>query len=162
MGARSTTTRAVKWMLCGCCLALATMAWSMEAGKTAQGLAFTSGGVSIEELSAMHAKRESYNLWVVTAALGSGAHLADVRLVIRDDKSRVVFDRRLQGPWLFIDLPLGRYELEASAGKESQKRITTIHQGDLHQTFFYFATGDELSPEYRSPFPGSPYAAKRP
>lgn len=154
--------RAVAGALAGASLVFASMtAWPMHSGNTAQGLAFATGGVSKEELATLYAARDKYNLWIVTAALGSGAHLADVRVVIRDAKGQVAYDGRLQGPWLFINLPLGRYEIEAAVGKESHKRITTIHAGDLHQAFFYFATGDELSPEYRSPFPGSPYAGKR-
>lgn len=153
--------RRARWIVAGVSLALASMAWSMQSGKTPQGRAFATGGVSVEELTALHAGRTGYNLWVVTAALGSGAHLADARVVIRDAKGQTAFDSRLHGPWLFISLPLGRYEIEATLGKESHKSVTTIHSGDLHQAFFYFTTGDQVSPENRSPFPGSPYAGKR-
>lgn len=156
------TLRAAKWILAGCTLALASQAGAMLAGKTAQGHAFVTGGVSKEELVELHSRRDAYNLWVVTAAMGSGAHLADVRVVIRDDKGQAVFDQKLHGPWLFIQLPLGRYEVEASLGKESHKRTTTLHRGDLHQAFVYFATGDDVAPGYRSPFPGNPYGVKKP
>lgn len=159
---RRATKCAVAWLVAAGGLALATTAWSMQAGKTAQGYEFTTGGVSTEELTSLHAGRAKYNLWVVTAAMGSGAHLADVRVVIRDAKGKPAFEGNLHGPWLFINLPLGRYEIEASIGKETHKSVTTIHKGDLHQAFFYFATGDELSPGNRSPFPGNPYSGKKP
>ena len=72
-----------------------------------------SGGVSDGELQSLYAKREQFSLWVITAAKKSGAYLADVRLKVSDSKQRVVFDRKLDGPWLLIDLPLGRYQMEA-------------------------------------------------
>lgn len=141
-----------------CCgIALAASAWSMQSGATPQGMRYASGGVSHEELTALHAQKDGYSLWVITAALRTGAHLADVRVAIRDDKKQLVFDRRLDGPWLLIELPLGRYEVEASLGNEVQKRATTIHRGDHHQAFFYFNTGDTVSPEQTPPFERSPY-----
>jgi hypothetical protein len=98
---------------------------------------------------------------VITAALRTGAHLADVRVSIRDAKKQLVFDGRLEGPWLFIDLPLGRYDIEASYNNETQKRATTIHRGDHHQAFFYFNTGDIVSPEHVPPFERNPYGGTK-
>jgi hypothetical protein len=141
--------------------ACAAAAWSMQSGYTPQGLAFASGGVSDEELVALHAKRDTYSLWVVTAALTSGAHLADVSIKIRDANQRTVFSGQLDGPWLFIDLPLGRYEVEAALAGQLQKRATTIHRGDHHQMFFYFNTGDEVAPAPRGPFDANPYDGQR-
>lgn len=153
---------ATAWLVAVGGLALSAAAGSMQTGKTAQGHEFTTGGISTEELTSLHAGRAKYNLWVVTAAMGSGAHLADVRVVIRGPNGKPAFEGNLHGPWLFINLPLGRYEIEASIGNETHKSVTTIHKGDLHQAFFYFATGDQLSPGNRSPFPGNPYAQKKP
>jgi Na+-transporting NADH:ubiquinone oxidoreductase subunit NqrA len=131
-----------------------------QAGVTKQGRPFVSGGVSTEELVALHGKREAYSLWVVTAAKRSGAHLSDAVVKITDASKNTVFDGRLVGPWLFVDLPLGRYDVEARFNGESQKRVTTIHSGDLHQALFYFDVPAEVSPEWQSPFPRGPYTGK--
>jgi hypothetical protein len=122
-------------------------------------MAYASGGVSIEELRAMHQRREGFSLWVITAAR-SGAHLANARVTIRDASQRVVFDGRLDGPWLFIDLPLGRYEVAATVGGQTQTRWSTIHPEDRHQVFFYFDTGDLVSPDVPQQFPGNPYGGR--
>jgi hypothetical protein len=143
------------------CAACAAAAWSMQSGRTPQGLAYASGGVSDEELVALHAKRDAYSFWVVTAALTSGAHLAEVSIKIRDASQRTVFSGQLDGPWLFIDLPLGRYEVEAALAGQIQKRFTTIHRGDRHQMFFYFNTGDNVAPAPRGPFETNPYDGQR-
>jgi hypothetical protein len=131
-------------------------ALAIQAGKTPQGAAYISGGVSYEELRALHEKRDAYSLWVVTAVSKSGAHLANVLVTVRDSANNVVFNRRLDGPWLFIDLPLGRYQVEAAMNGTAQQRTTTIHAGDHHQVFFYFDTGDEVSTE-RQPLERNPY-----
>jgi hypothetical protein len=131
---------------------------AVKAGKTAQGLAYATGGVSHSELVELHGTRDNYSLWVTTAAMKSGAYLADVRIVVRDLARRtVVFDDQLEGPWLFVNLPLGRYEVEASLHGESHKRQTTIHAGDHHQVMIYFDTRDEVAPEYERPFANNPY-----
>ncbi len=61
-------------------LALALRAWALDSGSNAQGWPYVSGGVGDEELQQLHAQRHNFNLWLVTAAKGSGAHLADVLL----------------------------------------------------------------------------------
>jgi hypothetical protein len=137
--------------------AFAAGAGAIQSGRTPQGLTYASGGVTHEDLQALHASRGAFSLWVVTAATKTGAHLADVQLTIRDSAGRVVLDERMEGPWLFVDLPLGRYEVQARLDGRDQKRRTTIHRGDRHQLFFYFDTGDDVSPDHRPPFAGNPY-----
>jgi hypothetical protein len=149
--------KTARWILACAAMAVAAGAWPMHHGITPQGLPYVSGGVSHEELSELHGGRERYSLWVITAALRTGAHLADVRVSIRDEKKQIVFDGRLEGPWLFIDLPLGRYVIDASYNNETHQRATTIHRGDHHQAFFYFNTGDAVSTEQMPPFERNPY-----
>jgi hypothetical protein len=85
-----------------------------------------------------------------------------VRVRIREaDGGMRVLEHVMDGPWLFADLPLGRYEIEAilldeRLGRlEIQRSSTTIHSGDHHQMLLYFSTGDEVG-EDRAPLPGNP------
>src|SRR5262245_12907387 len=96
----------------------AVPASAMTRGTTTDGMAFLVGGIGSDEIVAMQAERPKYRLWVVTATRPHGAHLADVQVrVVRADGA-VVFDQKLEGPWLLLDLPPGRYEVEASFGEE--------------------------------------------
>lgn len=114
-------------------------------GAAANGAAFLEGGVGRTEIEAIEAERGKYSLWIITAVRTSGAYLADVKLRITDDRGQVVLQRQLQAPWLLIDLPLGRYEIEASYEGQVQRRTTAIHPGDHHQAVFHFdAEGDML------------------
>jgi hypothetical protein len=136
-------------------------ALATQSGKTAQGVDYLSGGVSHEELRTLHERRNAYSLWVITAASKSGSHLTDVLVTVRDSAHRVVYSGPPDGPWLFINLPLGRYQVEAALNGKAQQRTTTIHRGDHHQVFFYFDTGDEVSEENRPPFDGNPYSGQK-
>jgi hypothetical protein len=148
---------ALRPILAVAALALTGLAWSVETGSTAQGRPYVSGGVSNEELQDLHAAREKFSLWVITAARRSGAYLSDVQVNVKDAKRRIVFDGRLDGPWLFVDLPLGRYDIEATFEAETQKKTTTIHAGDHHQALFYFNVAAEVSPEGEKPVPANVY-----
>jgi hypothetical protein len=95
----------------------------------------------------MESEKGKYSLWIITAARTSGAHLADVNVTIVNAKGEQVFERRLEGPWLMIDLPLGRYEIRARVGQEQKSRATTIHAGDHHQVVFHFDVEGDVLPK---------------
>jgi hypothetical protein len=116
--------------------ALASSACALDEGRTEQGFTYVSGGVSLDEREALQAQRTQHSLWVMVAMAGSGAYTGDVHILIRDAAGRTVFDRDLDGPWLFIDLPRGRYSVEAVWAEGRQQRRTEIHAGDHHQIVF--------------------------
>jgi hypothetical protein len=122
-------------------------AFALSEEKSPQGWAFLDGGVSRSEIESMDAEKGKYSLWIITAARVSGAYLADVDVSIADEKGAKVFERRLQGPWLFIDLPLGRYEVSGRVGQKTVSRVTTIHPGDHHQMVLYFDVPAEVLPK---------------
>ncbi|MFL6630605.1 MAG: hypothetical protein ACJ8G1_29495 [Vitreoscilla sp.] len=135
--------------------ALTVLAWACAAsqavaatqGQSPQGWAFIEGGIGQTETESMESERGKYSLWIMTASRTSGAHLADVEVTIVDGNGEAVFQRRLEGPWLMIDLPLGRYEVRSRYAQEAQSRITTIHPGDHHQIVFYFNVEAEVLPK---------------
>ena len=136
---------------------------ALQRGTSAAGVEYASGGVSHEEQLALHAERLNHSFWLTTAARRTGAHLAGVRVRIRETGSnRLVLEHVMDGPWLFAALPLGRYEVEAILHAEDlgrievQRGITTIHAGDHHQMLLYFSTSDEVG-EDTKPMPGNPY-----
>ena len=143
--------RISRWLACaGALLALAAAApaaFAEASGRTALGGAYVSGGIGEGEIAALEAQRDKYSLWVITAAKVSGAYLADVRVRITDAKKAVVLDHTMAGPWLLVDLPLGRYEVEASYQGQSLTRPTTIHAGDRHQIVFYFDVPADVLPK---------------
>lgn len=152
-----TALRARGMVLLACATGVAGVAGAVQLGRTASGRPFATGGVSMDERQALHARRGDYDLWVVTAVSKSGAYLANVRLRVRDAQGRTEFDGPLDGPWLFIDLAPGRHELEAVHAGQTQRRTTTIRSGERRQVFFYFDTGDEVGAERVGPASGNPF-----
>jgi len=151
-------------------VALTLGAWfpaalATERGIAPSGVAWASGGVSHSELQDLHARRQDYTFWLTTAALRSGAHLADVQVRIQRVGSTAdtpVLACTMSGPWLFANLPPGRYVVEAryqADGGPAQVRrgITTLHAGDRRQMVLYFDTGDEVGLESTPAFPRNPY-----
>lgn len=128
-------------------IASASPVLALTRGASSQGWAFLAGGVGRGEIDSMEAERGKYSLWIITAARLSGAYLADVEISITNDTGATVFERRLEGPWLMVDLPLGRYEVQARVGQESQRRVTTIHRGDHHQMVFHFSVDADVLPK---------------
>jgi hypothetical protein len=141
-------------------LALAAMllcpmwpAAAIDEGRTREGLAYVTGGITLEERETLQKSRGDYSLWLTTAYAKSGAFLSDVRVVVRGSKGQTLFDRTIVGPWLFLKLPLGRYEIEAHYGGSERKARTTIHPGDHHQVFLYFDSREPDTPDspHRTP-----------
>ena len=141
-------------------------AFGVEHGRTASGYETLSGGISPGDRVKMHAQRDHYSLWVATVAKPSGAYLADVDLRIVNAKTQaVVLDRQMEGPWLFVKLPAGQYNLSATFhaadGAPTQtlnSQVAIANQG-LRQAVLRFDSNATVGPEMRSPFNGNPFAA---
>ncbi|MDH4060690.1 MAG: hypothetical protein OEU94_07745 [Aquincola sp.] len=133
-------------------------------GKTDDGFAFLSGGITVKDRTTMYAERDRYRLWVATVAKVSGAYLSDAQLrIVSLDGKRVVLERTMDGPWFLIDLPKGRYEITATSRPEGADAAQTetarvsIPAAGLRQAVFRFASSAQVSPEMESPFKGNPF-----
>lgn len=122
--------------------ALAALALSanaaIERGNVA-GVAYAMGGIGLGERSELQAQRGQYNLWVSTAAR-SGAYLANVELrIVEESSGRVLLEGTMNGPWLFADLPPGRYTIEAktASGGQSLKRQVRVQKGLRHEVLHF-------------------------
>lgn len=135
-------------------------------GRTDAGVAILSGGNTVDDRVVMHAERDRYSLWVATVARPSGAYLSDVRLRITNlaDKS-VAFERTLEGPWLMLALPAGKYELTATfrdEGARQDQTLTsrvTVAKAGQRQAVLRFDSTAEVSTEANGPFKGNPFGA---
>jgi hypothetical protein len=93
-------------------------------GKTAQGFPYLSGGVGSDERDALEERGKGFNLKLVFAER-RGPFLADVRIVIADGKGAEVISLASAGPWFYIQLPPGRYNVKA-VYKEQAKEIRNL------------------------------------
>lgn len=121
-------------------------ALAVTEGKTAQGEPYVSGGIALGEREALEQRRAAFSLWIATAAKKTGSYLADARVIVTDEAGKTVLDTKLDGPWLLVNLKLGRYTVQASLRNQTQRKTTTIHPGDHHEMLFYFDLEVEVLP----------------
>lgn len=76
------------------------------------------GGVSEEERDALLQQAGSYNLWLVFAEQGTGNYLANVQVALSDARGEPLLDVVTDGPWLFAQLPPGRYTVRTGMGHD--------------------------------------------
>lgn len=148
---------------------LCATAAALHSGTSPTGVAYVSGGVGHDEQQALQARRADHSFWLTTAVRRTGAHLSGVLVRIREaDSGLLVLDHRMDGPWLFAKLPVGRYEIEATLqdlrlGRiEVQRGTTTIHPGDRHQLLLYFDTGEAIGEREPGSVPPNPYGGEKP
>jgi hypothetical protein len=122
---------------------------SMTDGRTSQDRPFVSGGVSLDELADLRTKQPFFSHSLLTAARGSGAHLAGVRVRIVDGEGKPVLETEMDGPYLLVDLLPGKYQLEAVNEGETQKRALTLRQGNPQRVVLYFKSDAEVSPDLK-------------
>ncbi len=138
-------------------------------GTSASGVAYVSGGVTIDERKALYAMRAQYNLWVATVAKPSGAYLSDARLRITDlSDQRVVIEQTMYGPWFFSMLPPGRYEVSGTVFTEGTDTLQTIAAevrivgGTTRQAVLRFPSAAIVGAEAGAAFGGNPFGASAP
>ena len=121
-------------------------AGAMVRGTMDSGRPFVSGGIGSDEVAALKLERNQYGLAILTAAKGTGAFLADIHIRITDAHASLLLETVMDGPWLLVDLPAGRYTIEATLDTRVQKSTLTLLGGTHQQATFYFDTHDEVTP----------------
>ena len=80
------------------------------ATNTHNGIAYITGGVTIDERAEMMAKRKDFTLLIKVAAKSS-KYVGGTDVKITDQGGSNVFECTTDGPWLLVDLPVGRYSI---------------------------------------------------
>ena len=105
---------------------MATRAQAQDAPVVKQlgTVSYISGGITGDERDTMKPLARDYNL-KMDFALTVGDYLSDVKVRIRDGKGQVVLDMEVDGPWLYVQLPAGKYKVSAEyEGKQIEKSVT--------------------------------------
>lgn len=97
------------------------------ATRTVQnGIAYITGGVGSDEVDALHGVASQYSLRL-TFVTQRGRYLSDVDVEIAGPSGASVFKTRTLGPFLYVSLPPGRYQVSAYAGGTKQTRVVTVN-----------------------------------
>jgi hypothetical protein len=109
-------------------------------GAQAQGplFAYITGGIGLEERSAMQANRAAFNLQLTYALRPSGNYLAAVETLIAEPEGRIVLRVTSDGPFVWARLAPGTYAVAATyRGLTESRRITVPAQGAAAESFYW-------------------------
>jgi hypothetical protein len=107
-------------------------------GRTAQGYPYLFGGVSTNEREAMEERAKDYNLKLVFAEK-TGPYLSDVSVALASGKDGEILTIATNGPWFYIQLPPGTYEVKAIFRGEARqiKNLRVTKDKTVQQTFIW-------------------------
>ena len=109
--------------------------------QTVGGIAYITGGVTIDERQEMMAQRNNYSLLLKVAAK-SGKYLGDSVVKITDQDGATVFECTTDGPWLLVDLPVGRYTVSATGLNITQSQKILISKKTRREITMYWNVED--------------------
>lgn len=104
-----------------------------------------SGGVSQTEREILKERGKGYTLKLIFSSK-KGEDLSNVIVKVLDQKNQTILLTVSNGPWLFIDLPNGIYEIEASFSSD-RKEISRIKIERGKQKVFHLRWQVRESPE---------------
>ena len=95
---------------------------------------YVCGGIGSDESTAFRASMKEHPLALLFAR-ADGAYEADVAVSIQDEKNITALAFRASGPVCLIDLPAGKYVVNADAGSASKKQSVTVGGGSKSVDF---------------------------
>lgn len=122
------------------------VAAAADVGRTPNGFWYATGGIGSDESSRFAADSVNHSLSLRLAALGSGEYLADVQVRITDASGREVFRGRLDGPWLLMDLPPGRYEIAGVLDGQVERTSVAVPRHGRRSVVLYFLVAGQTRP----------------
>lgn len=132
-------------MALSCALAAGQTAWAADtaalpAEQQSQGVSYLTGGVDLDESTAIKAAMRSYPL-VVEVYHRQGdrnEYTAASTLSITDPQGQAVFDTTLEGPFALLRLKPGRYLVKVTyEGQTRQQRVQIKRQGSVRASFSF-------------------------
>lgn len=112
-------------LACACTAAVGAAQAQLPPLRVEGAARYVCGGIGADESTAMRAAMKDHSLSLLFAR-ADGAYLADVSVVILRAGEAPVLTLRADGPVCLVDLPAGRYTVEATAGGVSQRRDVTL------------------------------------
>lgn len=86
---------------------------------------FVCGGIGSDESTAMRGAMKSHPLSLLFAR-ADGAYLADVGVTVMDASGKPALKTRARGPVCLVDLPAGKYTIEADDAGNVKKQMVTV------------------------------------
>ena len=97
---------------------------------TSGGVSYVTGGIGLDESTAIKAAEKDFNLSLLFVQTRRGEYLSDVTASIADNGGKTVLKVVSNGPMLLVRLPAGAYKVSADyAGKTLVKTVQVDAKG---------------------------------
>jgi hypothetical protein len=106
-----------------------------DASKIQGQVPAVAGGVGLNARDALRADAPPHNVKMVFT-LDTGSYLADVDVKVTDSSGKTVIDGVSDGPWLYAQLPAGRYTADASYGGKTMTKRFSVNKSGQMTTYF--------------------------
>ncbi len=113
---------------------------ALPAEQHSEGVSYITGGVDLDQSTAIKAAMPGYPLVVevFNSAGGKNEYTAASKLSIRNPAGKVVFTTDLQGPFALLKLAPGRYDVTVDyEGQTRQRRIEVTSGRSARATFVF-------------------------
>lgn len=123
------------------CASGAALAQTLPQPASQNGVSYITGGVGEDEVQAFRAAAPGYNLRI-TFASKSGNYLSDVDVTMTSGAGRPILSVRTEGPFLFVRLPAGRYQIAAQTRHITETRKIQVPARGGADVRFYWEDPD--------------------
>lgn len=106
------------------------------------------GGIGADDRALIERQADEFNLKLTFARKGSGAYLADVKVVLRNKQGKVVIDTVASGPLLVARLPEGEYSVSATERDVTLTQSLVIKGKARRDWVFRFDLPQGAEPEF--------------
>jgi len=135
---RLTRILALTGMGLGISLSGSRLAHAMQQSISSGGVLYLIGGSSEDERHFLEHIHTRYSAWLITRDRATGRALAGVHLRVIDSYTRrVLFDRTMDDPWLLLDLPEGRFQIEAVLAAQMRRWVAVSHPTEAEPHALY-------------------------
>lgn len=121
-------------------LMLAMSCQSVQASSQIQDVSairYISGGFGDEDLEALELQQFNHNLKMVFTTL-DGAYVADISVLVLDQKKNALISATSIGPVMLIDLPAGIYQVQATYAQETILKSIVSDPDRFRTVYFRF------------------------
>ncbi|MGE8318220.1 MAG: carboxypeptidase-like regulatory domain-containing protein [Comamonas sp.] len=118
---------------------------AMPAVHSHQGVRYTSGGIGLDESTAMKAAASQWPLSLEFAIQtgGRAEYASNVKVLVRNSQGATVLQATSQGPFLLAELPPGSYQIEATLGGKTLQRQATVRSGQSAHVVLEWPAGTD-------------------
>jgi hypothetical protein len=106
--------------------------------KSVNGISYVSGGIGLDESTAMKAQATNYPLSMVFSAGKDNEYVADVKVVIKDKAGNDVLNVVSPGPIMLVEMPAGRYVIAAEIHGDTLERAVEVRVQGAKRVYFHW------------------------